>query len=139
MTEYTLLLKELEAGHKAILENLDQIQYSTHNYPEAKPKLRALQEILLSHFSKQNVKVLNELVDSFKGDREADKMLEFLKVDLKDMGIKTLIFFDEHRADMVDVKPGRFPQDFFQFAQDLKVRINIEHEYLFPLLERMKS
>ncbi len=129
------LLKELKFGHLAMIEQMDQINQVIHHYPDAKPKLRCLQTILLSHFERQKQKFYQRLTENYLPDEEKIKNIQFLEQDIKILKVKMLVFYDEHPADMGDLRPKGFVRDFQMFSGDLTGRIQDERKYLFPLIE----
>ena len=129
------LLQELKIGHIAMIEQIDQIHQVIRHYPDVKPKLRELQTILFNHFEKQKQKFYQLLTEYFLSDQEKSKNIQFLEQDIKNLKVKTLIFYDEHPADMGDIRPKAFIRDFQVFSGDLTGRMYDERKYLFPLIE----
>lgn len=128
-------MQELKMGHLAMIEQIDQIHQVIHHYPDVKPKLRGLQTILLNHFEKQKQKFYQLLMEHFLSNQEKSKNIQFLEQDIKNLKVKTLIFYDEHPADMGDIRPKAFMLDFQVFSGDLTGRMYDERKYLFPLIE----
>ncbi len=133
--DLALIKDNLKMGHIAILDNLDEIQVKVRVYTQAKPKLQELQGKLLAHFGQQNKIFFELLAENFAENRPKAKKVEFLDIDLKDVKIKTLLFFDEFPADMADNHPVNFPKRFMDFAHMVIARIKMEEDYLIPLLE----
>ena len=128
-----------KSGHQEIVGIIAQMQSALRSYPEAKPSIRKMNEILLAHLGRQDNIFFDKLNSFYQSDRQAIKMIEFLIHDLKDMKIKFLIFFDEYSGEMADRGSKNFPRDFTQFSSDVLGRIKIEEEYLFPLLEKLSA
>ncbi|OGX24539.1 MAG: hypothetical protein A3D10_08280 [Omnitrophica WOR_2 bacterium RIFCSPHIGHO2_02_FULL_48_11] len=107
------------------------------SYNQAKPILRGLHEQLLNYFARQDQKILDQLYSFYIDDRSSYKLVEFLEHDLKDIKIKLLIFYDKHTGEVADMNARSFPLDFQKFLQEIINRMNVEEEYLFPLLEKL--
>ena len=131
------LLTQLKFGHQAIIFSLDDLQQVVRSYNQAKPKLRALQNTLLDHFSLMKNDLYDFLRAQLQNDSQALKTIEFLDFDIKDIKIKTLVFFDEFPADMGDVHPVNFPKKFSDYTHELAAHLRTERQKLFPLLERL--
>lgn len=129
------VLNELSFGHLAIIEQIDLINQVIHHYPDVKSELRCLQTILLSHFEKQKQKFYQSLTEHYGADKEKIRNIQFLEQDIKNLKVKMLVFYDEHPADMGDLRPKGFGRDFQMFSSDLTGRIQDERKYLFPLIE----
>ena len=130
------VIVQLKLSHGAILNCIDQIQPLLRSYPQAKLKLREFQNQILLHFERQNTILCNELIAFYASDRQIGKIIEFLIHDLKEVKIKTLLFFDDHPGDMADIRPKNFIRDFTDFSHIIFVRINMEREHLFPIIEK---
>lgn len=123
-------------AHQAILATISDIQPLLRAYLQAKPKILAWNKQLLDYFKLQDREFWDRLEVFYMENREASKMLEFLSVDLKDVKIKYLAFFEKHSGEMQDTKARSFPKDFTDFAGLITARIKVEEEYLFPLLKK---
>ena len=132
------LIERFRRGQEAILLTLGQIQVVVRSYPQAKQKLRELNEKLLAHLGLQTDSFFKKLSDSCALDHETRKMLEFLTHDLKDLKIKYLIFFDKHTGEMGVMSARTFLKDFNEFSEAILMRMKIEEDYLFPLLKRLE-
>ncbi len=133
------LVESLRSGHNAILHTIEQLQHVTRFYNQAKPILRGLHEQLLSHLARQDQKLLDQLYSFYVNDRPAYKLVEFLEHDLKDIKIQFLTFYDKHSGEMADRNARSLPLDFQNFLQEIINRMNVEEEYLFPLLEKLSK
>ncbi len=138
------LIKKLKSGHQDILNGLEDIEKGVRegnltkgSYAKVKAKARVFQNKLLSYLGKQNFEFFQELELFFQGEHQELKMIEFLKKDLNDTKVQVITFFELHPCDMGDVNPGNFSKDFFRLGRDLIVRIKVEEDYLFSLLERL--
>ena len=137
------LIAALKQNHIVILTNLEDInqmisgslEFSRKQYLSVKPNLRSLQAIVFDHFQLQN----KDLYDKIKSDLSGDvgKDVEFLIEDLKEFKIKTLMFFDEHPADMGDINPRNFKATFHIYSSQVHERMSAEKDFLFPLLEKL--
>ena len=130
-------VESFRSGHNSILHTVEQLQNVARTYLQAKPILRALHVQLLNYFSQQDQKMLDELYAFYVDDRPSYKLVEFLEHDLKDIKIKCLIFYDKHSGEVADLNARSFPLDFQNFLQEILDRMNVEEEYLFPLLEKL--
>ena len=128
------IIASFQSGHRAILQSLDQIYQVVRAYPQAKPRLRELNSIVLAHLGRQNKQMLDQLQVHYHDNRQASKMLEFLIHDLKEIKIKYLVFFDKHSGEMADINARNFSRDFQEFSGELIHRLKMEEEYFFPLL-----
>ena len=135
MKETADSLRQFKVAHQSILETIDQIQQSVRFYNQVKPHIRILEDQLLVYFGKQDENLYGPLIVHYAANREATKMIEFLRLDLRDLKIKLLIFFDQHSGEMGDQHARNFPKDFMEFAAAVIGRMRIEEDYLFPLLQ----
>lgn len=133
------LIADFKTGHQAIIEAIDSIQASLRSYREVKPRIRAMQKILLDHFGRENNEFYERLRAFYSSDRQATKMIEFLAYDLKDAKIKFLTFFDKYSGEMGDMGSRNFPRDFMDFTSTIIARINVEEDQLLPLLEKLQD
>ncbi len=101
------------------------------HYLSIKPLIRSLQQALFNHLQLQNQHFYERLKEQQRG---APNNLEFLEQDLKGYKIQALIFFDEHPADMGDLNPKNFKATFSEFSVKTVNRINVEKNFLLPLL-----
>ena len=131
------LVKSLRLGHNSLLHTIEQLQQVARSYNQAKPILRGLHEQLLNYFARQDQKILDQLYSFYIDDRSSYKLVEFLEHDLKDIKIKLLIFYDKHTGEVADMNARSFPLDFQKFLKEIINRMNVEEEYLFPLLEKL--
>lgn len=133
------LVNSLKEGHSAIVDTLDQVQMVARSYVEAKPRIREMDARLLVHYRRQNDDFFEQLRDFYHENRKATKMIEFLIHDLKDFKVKHFAFFEKHSGEALDMSARTFPKDFDDFSQDVIVRLKIEEDYLFPLVERLPT
>lgn len=126
-------------GHQAIMSAVSQVRQVVRSYPAARSRLHELNDILMAHLSRQDREFFKRLFDYYEGNRESTKMLEFLSLDVKDLKINYLTFLDKHLGDAGSRRVASFPKDFTDFTQTLMMRIQLEEEYLIPLLERAKG
>ena len=128
------VIKQFHSAHQSILETIDQINLSIRSYREAKPAVMELQEKLLAHLGKQNDAFFYPLSKFYVNDRPSAKMLEFLQYDRRDMQVKLLVFFDRYSAEAGEARARSFPRDFTEFSKVLIGRIQVEKDFLLPLL-----
>ncbi|MFA5088968.1 MAG: hemerythrin domain-containing protein [Candidatus Omnitrophota bacterium] len=133
------LIESFRSGHRSIISSIDQIQQSLRSYSQVKPAIRELNGILSSHLARQDGAMFRKLHEFYREERGAEKMLEFLLHDLKDIRIQYLIFTENHSGELGDVHSRNFIRNFQDFSRQVIERIRIEEEYLFPLLEKMPS
>jgi len=137
-------IMKFRSGHQDIINNLEDLKEETSSvnlskksYGKVKGEIHIFQQTLLSHFEKQNTEFFQKLELFFQNEKQEFKMIEFLKKDLNEMKVEVFTFFEKHPCDMGDINPGSFSRDFSQLAHNLVVRIKIEEEYLFSLLEKL--
>ena len=128
-------LISFQRAHRSILLSLDRIQGVSRLYSQAKLGVCQLNDHVLNHLSRQDETFYQSLRDFYASHRESLKMLEFLTHDLKDLKIKYLVFSEKHSGAMGDLGARSFIKDFGEFKQDLVERIEMEENYLFPLLD----
>ena len=136
MSGFEELLKKLKFGHQVILQTFNRVRVNIRTTDILKPTIQQLQEIVLIHLAKQNDEMFEKLNACFQEDRQQIKMLEFLSVDLKDIKVKALTFFDRYGPDARQAVWRLPPQELSGFEKDMMARIKSEEEYLFPLLEQ---
>ena len=132
-------IRQLTVAHQSLLASLDQIQPLLRSYSQAKPKLRDFQLKVLAHVGFQNNDFYAPLFTFFDGERQDLKMLESLQTDLKNVKIETLVFFERHSGEMDDHHSRNFPKDFTDFTKLWVGRIQLEENFLFPLLEKFEN
>lgn len=126
-------------SHEAILDVVAQLQGLTRSYLQAKPLLLDLSERLLAYFNRQDREFYRDLSVFFAEDRAALKILEFLELDLKDLKIQYLVFFEKHSGELGDVNSRNFVKDFREFSGAVIARVKMEEDRLMPLLKRRTS
>ncbi len=131
------VISRFRLHHQAIIDAINQVMMNSRSYMDVKPNLRSFREALLNHYSQQNEELWNWLESSYLSDREASKMIDFLMHDLKEAKVKFLIFFDKYSGEMGDMGSRSFPKEFSDFSKEIQTRLQIEEEYLFPLLEKL--
>jgi len=131
------VIASLKTGHQAIVNCIAEIQPLLRSYLSAKPKLREFHKTLLAHFNLQNAALADRLSAHYVDNREALKMVEFLTVDLKDIKVRYLLFFEQHSGELPDINARSFPKDFMSFAGLLLARIKMEEDYLIPLISKL--
>ena len=128
------LLKNFKTSHQAIVNALEKVGSLSRSYGAAKPSIREMNDLLLAHFGRQDGEFFKKLLGFYK-EKEAQKMIEFLSHDLKDLKIQFLTSFEKYSGEMADQGSPQFPRDFTVFSRQVLARIRIEEEYLFGLLE----
>lgn len=133
------LIQRFRKGHRAIADVVTQIQGVVRSYARVKPLLPVLDQVLINHFECQDDELFRELLDFYREDREAVKMLEFLIYELKEFKIKYLIFSDKYPGHMADRGSRNFPKDFAELTKAIVGRLQMENEYFMPLLEKFPA
>ena len=133
------LFHNFQTAHQSIVDTLGQTQLLLRTYFKAKPKIRELSQKLLAHFSRQNSAFYDELREIYEGNRQSLKIIDFLAHDLKETKIKYVEFIEKHSGEMDDINAKTFPVDFMNFSRMILTRINIEEEYLLPLIRIFPS
>jgi hypothetical protein len=132
------LITSVRRSHEGILSLIDQTGTVVRIYSQARNILRDLEEHLSAHLRRQDREFYQRLKDHYAQERESLKMIEFLVHDLKEIKIKSLIFFEKHATNTGNLAAARFfPRDFMEFKEAIINRIKIEEEYLIPLLFNM--
>jgi len=131
------VISRFRLHHQAIIDAINQVMMNSRSYMDGKPNLRSFREALLNNYSQQKEELWNWLESSYLSDREASKMIDFLMHDLKEAKVKFLIFFDKYSGEMGDMGSRSFPKEFSDFSKEIQTRLQIEEEYLFPLLEKL--
>ena len=132
-------IKKIDKGHQAIVAAIDQVQLVARDFVKASPRLRELSEMLAAYIGQQNKEFYDELASAYAHDRQASKMLEFLIHDLKDIKVEYLEFFDKYLNSLNEIAARSFPKDFRRFVEIIISRMNVEEEYLLPLIENYKK
>ena len=130
-------LKEFKIAHQSILETIDGIRVNIRDYLRIKSKLKDLEAKLLLHFGKQDIAFFARLQEFYASASSTIKIISFLGDDLKDIKVKTLVFFDRYPAEIGDIGKPMFPLDFMEFSKTVISRIEIEENFLLPLLKKM--
>lgn len=134
------LVASFQGAHQAILSSMDQVVMVVRSYPQARSRLPEFNERVLAHFGRQDKDFYDRLLERYAAERGSLKMIEFLIHDLKDAKIQCLTFLEKYAG-----YPGgqaatrNFLRDFLAFKTVIINRIQMEEEYLFPLLARMSS
>ncbi len=128
-------IETFKKGHDSIYHSIDQIQLSIRSYPQVKTKLRVLEDSLSAHFSKQNSEFFEKLRKGCRDDHSSLRMIDFLEHNIKECKIKFLQFFDVYSKEMGGLGSPKFPLQFTSFCKDILTHLQIEEEYLFPLIE----
>lgn len=128
---------EFQNRHLRIIDCLQKIDDCVHSFSHAKVGIRELQTHLLQHYSSQDDIFFEQLNRFFQQDEHTIKLLEQIKIDLREKKVKTLTFFDRHSFNGTHVHPGKFMRDFDEFARDTMERVKLEKERLLPLLEKL--
>ncbi len=127
-------LKEFRVRHQSIIEAIDRIQLAIRDYNKVRPLVYDLQIKWFHHLGRQDQLFFAPIAEFHRLDPKALKMLGFLQDDLRDMKIKSLVFFDRHPGQMGDLRQKTFITDFSLFSKEVLARIEIEETQLIPLL-----
>jgi len=132
--DWTRCAERLQRGHAAILLTVSRLQDVVRSYSQSRPLLHDLYEDLLAHWEWQTADSFAALSSRHARDRTAVKMCEFLVHDLKDLKVAFLVFFDTHSGDFGDTASRRFSGEAVEFSRKITARVQVEEEYLLPLL-----
>ena len=132
-------LSRFRKSHVELLGACEDVAGFARQYEKAKPAIHRLRDILFQHFTLQKSDLFETLRLSDDLNREEARMLESLQVDLRNLKITAIEFFDQYPADMGDIHPVAFPSRFQQFFHDIQARINLEEQYLIPLIRKVKQ
>lgn len=128
------LVTSFKEAHRSILLAIDQIHAELRSYSKIRYGLSSFNEMLSAHCKRQDKEFFLHLTKRCLGDRESLKLLEFLELDLKELKVQMLIFFDRYSQGCGEIVARNFPRDFTAFSRVVIDRIETEEEYLFPLL-----
>lgn len=132
-------VKGIAKGHGAIVAAIDQVYSVSRSYPKAISKLHALDDMLASHIGRQDREFYEQLTSFYADDCKASKMLEFLIYDLNELRIQHLGFFDKYLYGVSGIGVRNFPKDLKGFGDKIILRLTMEEDYLFPLLENYRA
>lgn len=133
---FSEILSEIRSNHLFLLDSLEKVEGVLHQYSQAKPLLRELEQRLLKHLGLQNAAFYDELLRRAIPASQDQKIIHSLKQDVIDLKVQFLTFFDDHPADMGDIRPRNVIQHFQVLSNNIMARIKMEREYLCPLLEK---
>jgi len=134
-----LLYNNFEQNQKLIEKTIYAILRGLRNDLVVHTHLPQLNEQLAGYWGYQNDQFYKYLNKKFANDRQTLKMLEFLSTDAKYMLGRYLQFFDRFTAKTAEVSWEMFPREFSDFSREIMSRFQIEKEYLFPLLDRLRD
>lgn len=120
--DWSKLRTSLESGHEMILDQIFKCR-TGGKLQKNLEQFRNLEQIVLAHLSSQSPRFYQALEEHLRNEKSQLKILEYLIFDLKDLKIKLLIFMDAPAA------------TFYEFKNDLTIRVSIEKERLIPLIE----
>ena len=125
---------QIRKSHIGLLDILEKIEGQLRQSSLVRPLLRGLEDKLLNHFVLQNEKFYNELALFYANDHNKAKMCEGLKLDLRNLKLATVEFFDQYQVDGAHTNFADFPRSFTVFYHHILSRIKLEEERLLPLL-----
>ena len=129
------LVKKFRKAHDGIVTLIDQIQQVVRFYPKARGKIGELDKVVTLHLTMQDEKLYATLAHHYEAQRDKIKTIEFLVHNLKEIKIKHLMFCDRYQQGVGEIVQRTFPKDFTEYVQELVTRLDLEEEYLFPLIE----
>ena len=132
-------LKQLRASHHLLRHAIVRLQDYVRAYSQARLFLGEFEQQFLNYCDLQNKGFYSELQEDCSGDRKKLKMAEFLLYDLKDLRIEYLAFIEKHPTLTNRSGAQSFPLDFTAVSSRILIRLQMEEEYLFPLLEGLKD
>ncbi len=106
------------------------------SYPQAKTWLKILYDALIGYFGKQDQSLLEDLKFRHRDDPHALKMLEFWEVDLKDIKIKIITFFEKYTGEFITKPSGSFRKEFKDIYDAISARFESENSHLRVLLNK---
>ena len=125
---------DLFAGQQGILNLCEEIIATIRSYTQVRGRLIILYDLSTNYFGRQDQCLLTDLRLRHQNDSRALKMLEFWEIDLKDIKIKVVTFFEKYTGDFVIKPRGSFGKEFLELHKALKARFEIENNYLFALM-----
>lgn len=120
--DWSKFRKSLESGHEMILDQILKCR-PAGKLQKNLEQFRNLEQIVLTHLSSQSPRFYQALEEHQRNEASRLKILEYLILDLKDLKIKLLAFRDAPAV------------KFYEFKNDLTIRVSIEKERLIPLIE----
>lgn len=115
--------------------DIDELTQCVRSPLQLKRVWPGFQERALGHFQLVD-KILCldnvSLVFELKGNK---KLLESLKVNLKDIKIKLVYLIDAYAQSAINTRTGNFPLEFTNFAQDFLAQLKLERAYLIDFLQ----
>lgn len=134
-----LLFKNFQQNQQLIEKSIYAILRGMRNDVVLHTHLPQLNEQLAGYMSYQDDEFYKYLRKMFAGDKQTLKILEFLSTDAKYILGRYLEFFDRYSARATEVSWHMFPKDFSGFSREIMSRFQIEKEYLFPLLQKLRQ
>lgn len=121
-----------ERRHALLARILSEVAVHVRSAPRTQKGLQELRLVLETHWARQPEALWVSLARrGGEGDAGA---AEFLRVDLRDLKIRHLEFFERHLDNATPVSLRRLPADFRRFSEAVTARIRMEQDYLFPRL-----
>ncbi len=130
------LLETFKQGQEAVLACVEQIFQQVRALPVARGLLTEFESKLFAHFQYEQEQILPALENFFRGQREIEKKLDFLRYEAKEIKIQALTFFDRYGASCSSVAARNFPIEFAALRRAVIDRIHSEEDHLLPFLEQ---
>lgn len=135
MTE--ALIEQLRRQRESILRSLLRLRSLAHHYREARKWTGGCREEVYLYLGRQGDAFYDHLREYYKENRPALKIIEFLIQDLKELKVKSFIFFEKYGADNPLEQGRHFVRDLREYQQTVEDRFRAEDDYLNPILQRI--
>ena len=132
-------LADLRRNHQSLAATVEGIRADIRAYPRVRHKIPLLYGQLAEHLRWQDARFFDALRRISENDRETLKIIEFLFYELKEVKIAAVDFMEKYGEAAGNAVSRQFPKEFADFAAAIEGRLQMEAEYLFPLLEGMEA
>jgi len=133
------LVADLRQGHLDLIEMLAYMESNIRSFPAIEPAILKLQNQLLNHLKLQNDQLIEDLSEYYGHDQEKKKMVEFFIFDTRELKIKVITFVEKFVGTKSEALIHLFPKEGMELAKDIRLRLKLEEDYLFPLIENVKN
>jgi hypothetical protein len=117
-----------------VLQLCGEIMPQARFYKRVHSRLMELEGFLVRYIQAQDDGFFMELGRRHAKDGNKLKMIEFWKVDLKDLKIKIFLFFEHYGKDPLAKGNAHLGKDFLDLFNAIKTHFEIQKNYLFPSL-----
>jgi len=133
------LHKDFQRNQQLIEKTIYAILRGIRNDLIVHTYLPQLNEQMAAYMGFQDDAFYKFLNKKYTDDKQILKVLEFLATDAKYILGRYLEFFDRFSSFKAEVGWSMFPKEFSDFSREIMSRFQIEKEYLFPLLDRLRE